>query len=131
MYSDEEREQIVRLLKMCSGIDGAEPHVYRNGNEYGIEFEGYQTLKITVEPIFDMDESEVEALINLMARVLPIANHLIDENDDKEAKIDSLLDCVATISILASEKARKTGRLFVQIKDDEEEGESHLTVGEM
>ena len=126
MYSNEEKEQIIRLLNVCKGLIDAEPYVYQDGSAYGIEYEGYQTLKITIEPVFDMSEHEISALVNLMARVLPIAHSLFEEGNRKDAKIEALMDCIATISVIGSERMQRISGIEI-IQDDAPEEQ---TVGE-
>jgi hypothetical protein len=126
MYSEEQMNEIVRLINICKDLIDSEVYVYNEGNVFGIEYEGYQTLKLTVEPVFDMSENEISALINLMARALPITKHIIEESNRKEAKIEALLDAVSTISLIASEKIRRVDRIeIVESKDDQD-----ITIGE-
>lgn len=123
-------------LEKCGAIPYSQPTIINQDGVYGIEYEGYQTLKVQIEPVFDMPDEKVDALVSLLALSPPLIKSIIDENEELlgqiqelEDKVNALVDCVAAVSLVASEKIRKMSKIEVGVKVQGED-EPVLTVGE-
>lgn len=127
-----DKNQILFLKKLlydCRGIINAESYLIKSDDGvYGIEFDNYQTLKLTLEPVFDMPEDEVDSLMNLFAHGLPILSELLDECQRLEYLRQGLLEAIRTILIAAGDDAQRIKGVIIESEEDEEE--NNLTVGE-
>ncbi len=122
---------LIKFLEKCTGIDDTKPTVYNNGNgTYGIEFEGYQTVKITIEAVFDMDAKELDALVNLLANGLPLVRSIMADSIEKDTKIEALIDCVAVIANIGADRMSRVKDVRFLSEEDTDEVEIGLTVGE-
>ncbi len=122
---------LIKYIEKCMGIDNTKPTVYNNGNgTYGIEFEGYQTVKITVEPVFDMDAEELDALVNLLANGLPLIRSIMADSIEKDTKIEALIDCIAVIANVGADRMSRVKDIHFLSEEDIDEVEVGLTVGE-
>lgn len=120
-----------KQLMTCENILGAESQVINNGDgeSFGVEFEGYQTLKFKIKPIFDMPDEEVIALVNLFAYGMPILAELLQENARLESTVEALIDSIATVSLVVSHKTRRAGR-DIQEEEVDKDNNGGQTVGE-
>lgn len=115
------RERVAR----CHNLIGAESRLVKGSDDiYGIEFENYQSLVVTVKPIFDMDEDELVALLELMTYGLPMILELVKEVTMLNSEITALVNAVATVAMIASRQQA------VETNDLTDKDESTLTVGE-
>jgi len=120
--------KLLGWIEKCESLSDANVILHKKeSGTYGIEFEGYQTVKIVAEPIFDSGgDEELDALMNLLAHGLPILAEILNENIELEAKIEGLIDAIAIVSIVSSEKIKDVKRIVVETKD----GQPFPTIGE-
>jgi len=117
-------QQIIKKAKLDLSVP---PVVRQSGNRYGIEFEGNQTFLIEIEPVFDMTEEQIDAIVNLMALAPVVIPELLDKFQTKDKQVEALVDCVTTVALVASEKMRGISSIEVMDYEDEED---NPTVGE-
>ena len=126
MIKQEQLDYLKKLLFECQGLVGSNSRLMQ-GEEgvYGIEFENYQTLKITIKPTFDMPDPEVDALMNLFAHGLPMLGELIDECERLEYLRLALLEAIRAIAVAGRDDVKSIRSVIVEREED-----SNLTVGE-
>lgn len=133
MIDDKQLLYLQERIEKCIGLMGSEGRVINNGDgeTYGVEFEGYQTVKFEIKPIFDMPDEEVYALLELFAHGLPLLAELILEIENLKSMTDALIDSIATVALIASGRKKRTN--ITEEEDFEkyfEDSDSQLTIGE-
>jgi len=125
---DEQRlDTIKRLADKCAGLRNAQYTLIKGaGDTYGIEFEGYQTLKLEVKPIFDMDDEELDALLNLLAMGIPSMADIIEEIGNLNSEIRALVGAIATVAFTISRHSNRQIEYYKEAEDNN----SELTIGE-
>ena len=108
MLDDNKLEYIERLLKKCEGVSGTESRLIKGDNgTFGIEFEGYQSLRFEVSPIFDMSDEEVENLLMLIAIGVPFMQSIVNELKSLENAVTALVDAIATVALVSSKHSKQ------------------------
>lgn len=118
------------LIRQCKDVIDSPSSVYRGKNEadgsvtFGIEYEDFQTLHLTVRPLFDIDEKKLHALISLMAHGVPALNGIIGEMEAQQNKIEMLLQALSTVVLVTAEHHSEVlDEIDYEILDDSEHGE--------
>lgn len=96
---------IMALAEKCKGLDSSGAHLVKGGDgSYIIEYEGYETLVVTIKPSFGIPDEEINALMNLYTYGVSAVPEIVNENIRLQNTINALIDALTTLSMLLSSK---------------------------
>jgi len=106
-------EDVIATCRKSTGIDEIIDRI--DDYEYRINIAGDQETRIN---IISTSTDIAKAFVDYIISGMSIFETIIKENKDNEIKISSLIDVVAVVSLIVSEKAGEISDIVVHMKKE-------------